>query len=342
MIAHPDDPAEGTEDPLAEIEAATERFEVPEGFDPLRDGQVDLTRFGLPPRPDRDAQRELFDFWEELFSAPVTFQRAEFELALPESLHGRGYGTGGSGTHHEASLNWSGAYILPSDGRMLTQVLGSWRVPTILAPTGKPTGALYGSSTWIGFDGQREYFDSTLPQIGTGQFLNLPGEPGSTTKSWIQWWPRPAVTLDMLVVPGDLMLCWLIVVSQERVLFIIKNQSRGPLYWFIWRAPIVSKPPRYPMPARARVSGGTAEWVMERPAFGTPPVLFDLPDYSPVQFSSCLAVSSAIPGWTGQLERLGSPRLIGMYAIDPLPHRAVTVSVARRSGVNSVGTSYLY
>jgi hypothetical protein len=81
------------------------------------------------------------------------------------------------GTRYETSPNWSGAYITPKRSRMFTEVHGSWQVPTPSPPVdGKgspPADGDYRSSAWIGLDGQRRYLNSSLPQIGTSQFVKV-------------------------------------------------------------------------------------------------------------------------------------------------------------------------
>src|SRR5262249_51093576 len=150
----------------------------------------------LPPRPNPDLEPELSQFWEELFSPPLSFEEGDFSFVgpLPDNFQSTGAPVGGS--RHESSLNWSGAYILPRNARMFTQVLGSWHVPRVDPPAGENPFAEYRSSTWIGLDGQRSYLNSTLPQLGTGQFFNATGyPPGLVMISWIQWWPLPPLTI---------------------------------------------------------------------------------------------------------------------------------------------------
>ena len=72
----------------------------------------------------------------------------------------------------ESSLNWSGAYVTPRNGRQFTEVHGRWEVPAVAVPSGTSGSPEFRSSIWIGLDGQRRYFDSSLPQIGTAQVLN--------------------------------------------------------------------------------------------------------------------------------------------------------------------------
>ena len=80
---------------------------------------------------------------------------------------------------------------------------------------------------------------------------------------------------------------------------------------------------------------------MERPAPCPLPDLFDLPDYSPVVFSHCYAVSARAPGGSIRVETLVGARLIRMYKVEENPHRTVTISVAERLGAHQITTSYL-
>ncbi|MDP8921551.1 MAG: G1 family endopeptidase [Chloroflexota bacterium] len=335
----PEDP--DPREQLASMNVRARRFQVPDEFDPLTASEKELEEYGFPPRPDQATQPELYAFWLELFSRPLTYVEADFSLALPDEYYSQSAGAPAARSRHEASLNWSGAYVTPRDGRMFTQVLGSWHVPTVVPPPGGSPAATYGSSTWIGLDGQRSYLHSTLPQIGTGQFLNLIGIPGSKTEAWIQWWPRCPVTLGMRVVPGDRMMAWLIVLNSTDVFFMLANYSRGLYSAFVLTAPMVTLPPHVSAPVQANVSGATAEWVMERPAPCPHPDLFDLPDYSPVVFNNCYAVSAPAPGGAIRVETLAGARLIRMYAVKENPHRTVTVSVAEQLGPHQVKTSYL-
>ena len=79
-----------------------------------------------------------------------------------------------SSTKFETSTNWSGAYVTSNRFKKFVQIWGFWRVPEHLdlPPLGKTVtrpGLPYTCSNWIGLDGQRRYFNSSLPQMGTSQ-----------------------------------------------------------------------------------------------------------------------------------------------------------------------------
>jgi hypothetical protein len=322
------------DDLLREINRTTRHFPVPpEEFDPLTAHPDDLKLYGFPPEPNQSADPDLYDFWNEMVSPPLSYPKGDFDYAPALAQNIQSAGAAVSRRRHQSSRNWSGGYITPRDGRMFTDVLGSWIVPAVAAPAGSPPGAEFGSSTWIGFDGQRRYQDSTLPQIGTAQFLNLGGVPGSTTISWVQWWPGPPLTLPTLPVnPGDRMLAWLTVVSATDVILRIRRLGvvPGPFFPFLRSAP-----------APAEVSGATAEWVMERPARWPTDVLYELPDYTPVSFQGARALSARAPGLPYRVETLTGSRLIRMYRTAQNPHRAVTISSAQRLVPFNVNTSFV-
>lgn len=330
------------QDPAAQVDwlnANGRRFQAAaEGFRLLEASPEQLFEIGYPPRPDESEYPEIFAIWKDVFSRQLTYEAAHF--SLPEATHGRTRGSAISFTRHEGSRNWSGAYITPRAGLMMTDVIAFWTVPTVSAPPSGPAGGTYGSSTWIGLDGQRGYFHSTLPQVGTAQFLNLPSTPGSKTQAWVQWWPFCPVYLGMLVVPGDLMFAWLRVHSLTEVHFILVNVSRLTVTPFTLCAPDITMPPNVPSPVQARVSGATAEWIMERPAICPNPNPLPLPRYLPVEFFGCYALAAHAPGPPEAAYRLVSPRLIRMYEPRRNPNRTVTVSVAERPDPLPPGLTY--
>jgi hypothetical protein len=320
-------------DPQAQLNvmnAIDQPFTPPrEGFNPLTDSESDIEAVGFPPRPDEQSQHELREVWERYFTRPLQLEPARFlrpAYARPPASNSGSQGAPFGRTHHESSLNWSGAYITPHGGEMFTQVVASWKVPTVSAPD----GSAYGSSTWIGVDGQRDYFHSSLPQVGTAQYLNLHGIPGPTYEAWVQWWPYCPATLPLSIHAEDEVLAWLYVKSLTEVRFVLVNANTG---WYTpWRlcAPSGRKPPQVPENRRFNVSGATAEWIMERPAPCPDPDLMQLPRFTPVTFENCFAVSRDTPGLFGTINRLVSPRLIGMYKLDDNPRSAITITRATR------------
>jgi hypothetical protein len=146
----------------------------PEGFNPLTARPEELVCYGIPPKPNPDQQPALTRFWTEMYSPPLAFVAPpSLEVDLPRIRIAR-----------EVSRNWSGAYITPRNGQQFTEVHTAWEIPRVTAPAYMSGSAEYHSSIWIGLDGQRHYFDSFLPQLGTGQFVNA---PAPAPLCWLCW-----------------------------------------------------------------------------------------------------------------------------------------------------------
>jgi hypothetical protein len=335
---------------LQEIRESTRVHEVPERFDPRKAGPVRLREFGLPPKPDRLTEPERYAFWWQMFSPPLKFIKTTFSFSLalsaapPQLNPSRSLAS--AGTRHQTSANWSGGYITPTHGRMFTEMHGSWQVPTPSPPKGATADEVYRSSTWIGLDGQRRYLDSSLPQIGTAQFVDLVnGQPTAPiTTTWWQWWARgeryPPITLSLAVKPGDLVMCSLIVVDRTTVRFLIKNQTSGDLAGPFDAPARMAGMKHPPSPIQMKVSGATAEWVTERPTSWLTDKLYELPDYGTVVFSDCHAISASAPGAVGKIEKLSGARLINMFEVREQPHRIAMISVAEREADEELATFY--
>jgi len=304
----------------------------PEGFNPLTARPEDLARYGIPPKPDPDQQPALTRFWTEMYSLPLVFVAPpSLESILPRM-------------RREASLNWSGAYITPHNGQQFTEVHATWETPVVAAPAGMPGSAEYRSSIWIGLDGQRRYFESSLPQLGTAQFVNAP-VTAPPFHTWCQWWLRdnpqtyvPAI-LSVGVALGQRVMASLRVLNETQVHGIIENRTTGAILPFTMDAPTDTA-----SGMQLKVSGATAEWIVERPAdeAGEP---YELPDYRTVYFTNCCALSAempigGVPG-PGREQTLDGARLIRMYKSERNPSRTVTLSKAAAPDVDQFETLYV-
>lgn len=300
----------------------------PEGFDPLSASDADLEKFGFPSRPQPALQPAEFAFWQQMFAPPLEFEPFKFDILPLFSAEGRNWNP--SLPRRQTSFNWSGAYITPRDGMVFRTMWGKWQVPTPTLPPGGVIADKYRSSTWIGFDGQRRYYRSTLPQFGTSQVIDeMTG--AAKYEAWWQWWVRNAagqaypITLTSPGIhAGDLIMCFMKVKkNRRRVYFVIKNVTTGVSVKFFQNAPSI---PAFP---QITVSGATAEWVMERPADAPDPTPLPLPDYGTVDFRHCGA--STIDRQTGaKKERsLSAARLIDMYIVKHNPERTAKISIAK-------------
>jgi hypothetical protein len=328
-----------------EIQKRIHIYETPpEDFDPLTAEPDVLAKYGIPQKPNAEDLPELARFWAEMFSPPLVFtERKFFFLADPVLVSPQLLVTGGG--QRESSLNWSGAYITPRNGRQFTQVHGRWEVPAVAVPSGTSGNPEFRSSIWIGLDGQRRYLDSSLPQIGTAQFLNAPSDPPFSV--WWQWWLRDnpgtffPVTIGLRIVPGQRMMASLLVLDETHVHFLIENRTTGEIFPpFTMAAPTDTA-----SQIQVKVSGASAEWIVERPTNAATGDLYELPDYDEIHFTNCFAISAnmppAQPPGPGLEQTLDGAKLINMYKVERNPSRRVTISKTERPDVDRFKTIFI-
>jgi hypothetical protein len=310
------------------VAESTRSSPPPADFDPMTAPQPQLLALGFPSRPDPGFQPAEYAIWQDMFAAPLEFSDFAFDILPSFMVQSRGFF--GQLPRQQTSGNWSGAYITPRDGTVFRSIWGRWHVPTPVLPPGGMAADKYRSSTWIGFDGQRLYFRSTLPQIGTAQVIDeVTGAPAYS--AWWQWWVRndigqaiPITLTHFDIQAGNRIKCYMKVSkNRKKVFFLIKNRSTGKLKHFVQHAPLA-----YPN-HRFTVTGATAEWVMERPADAPNPTPLPLANYGTVDFRHCGA--SAINRDTGaRVERsLSAARLIDMYIVKQNPERTAKISIAK-------------
>jgi hypothetical protein len=130
----------------------------------------------------------------------------------------------------------------------------------------------------------------------------------------------------------------MVVLNDTQVLLTMLNVSTATLI-----LPFVVDSPIDPtIGAPLRVSGATAEWIMERPTDFKTGRLWGLPAYDTVRFLDCLAVSDKTPlSLTGRGENVGGARLIDMFDVVQNPSRAIKISRANRIGEREITTSYV-
>lgn len=314
------------------VKDSTRSVLPPTGFHPLEASQEELKMFGFPKRPDPARQPAEYAFWQEMFAPALEFEAFDFEILPLFTTHSRGFF--GQLPRRQTSLNWSGAYITPRDGTVFSSIWGKFQVPTPNQPPGGGAGQKYRSSTWIGFDGQRRYYRSTLPQIGTAQNIDPSTSTGVPTKSffaWWQWWVRdvsnqayPITLTSPTIHAGDLVMCFMQVADDRAgVSFVITNLTTSRAVQFFQAAPPTGAGQPFKVP------GATAEWVMERPADAPDPTPLQLPDYGTVDFRDCGAM--AINTDTGAMveRNLSAAKLIDMDVVKQNPERTVNISIAK-------------
>ena len=370
-----------------DVVGRTRLFDLPgEGFDPLEAQSQELLNFGLPIQADATVQPALHDFWARMYGsrkddqpvkfkpihletgegAPAAIDSATFkflnplELRIlpgpplprpsfpPRSAMRNRQTIVSARSRRQTSRNWSGGYIKPRDGTVFTELHAEWKIPTSSPGLSRSSSIPpFNCSTWIGFDGQRRYYHSSLPQIGTEQ--PEPADSGllgatDNYKAWWQWWfrpeddetiPDPPIELvNFPVVPGDEIMCSMIIEpDRQSVKFIIKNHTNNTIL-----QPFVVCAPMRDIPLQ--VSGATAEWIMERPSIWPEDRQFGFPDFDTMTFKSCLAVAASPHGGAGVDRDIGGAQLINMKAVRQGPQR--TVKISGTSAINQQDLKIAY
>jgi hypothetical protein len=339
---------------LAWVQGTTEFVHPPpDDFVPLN-RRDELAKYGLPPEPNPIAQPMSHAFWKRLLTPSengglrFTPQSAECSPLMDDCALSRARRIGGS-TRHERSHNWSGAYVTPKNGRSFTSVHGAWTLSQPKKPIEIRQAQQYRSSTWVGLDGQREYLNASLPQIGTSQVVD-DATGGVRIEVWWQWWCRglqmPIMQIKLQVEPGDEVMAQVEAILPQdgrrptSARFIVKNHSKGEI-----SAPILAQAPRVPLTVdremvQLEISGATAEWIVEAPTrthrndSHDSDMRYELPNYGMACFDYCLAVS---PGWE---QDLTGAKLIDMVAVRADQHRTEIVSFAEIASSQSFRTTY--
>ncbi len=311
------------------VQDSTRSVVPPPGFSPLTASQADLKLFGFPMRPVPSRQPAEYAVWQDLFAASPRFE--VFDANVIPSFRTGSRRVFAQLPRRQTSSNWSGAYITPRDGMVCSSIWGKFQVPT----PNKPSGALgdtYRSSTWIGFDGQRRYYTSTLPQFGTAQHIDpSTSGPARSYSAWWQWWVRddedqayPIVLPSPVIRAGDLIMCYMQVCDDRSgVSFVIRNFSTNHAVQFFQSAPLTSRGRPFKVP------GATAEWVMERPADPPDPTPMQLPDYGTVNFHGCGAGMINVKTGARVERSLAGAKLIDMRAVEQSPERTRKISIAK-------------
>jgi hypothetical protein len=320
---------------------------VPDDYDLLGAPSDQLDRYGIPQKPDADAEPSLFEFWKRLVSRPFSAKQPTFSSTYPPSrtelrsftLHSsrrgsmREAGVVPSRGTLESSLNWSGALISPPSTKRIVLASAGWIAPNVRTPKAKARFRHSDDSkslVWVGIDGHNGRLPTiSLPQIGTAHWPG--GQPQHF--AWWDWWrkssPEDAITEPIKAITkidhfpinaGDEVLAGLVVMPSEDIQFFIKNQSTGEFRSFLAK----------PLP-NIEPTGSSVEWVVERPTHPTSGKFHLLADYGSVDFKYCMALAADRPLAPGRLMTLAdNGRMIKMREAFEKPYRTFYVSRAKR------------
>jgi hypothetical protein len=234
----------------------------------------------------------------------------------------------------KTSNNWSG-YVAatnlsqPQPNSVIdsvTEVSGSWIVPTV---TGPSTGSTY-SAVWVGIDG---WGNSTVEQDGTSENV-IDGKP-----VYYAWWEmyssgmqQPSQRIfSMTVEPGDTI--------TASVQYITSGAYAGQFYLSIVdnsrpndSFSIYASSSQYQSPLAQRSS---AEWIVEAPTVSGS--IAQVADFSPVTFTNASAVINGVTGPINDSNWLFEPINMG-YTING---GSTQVLQATTSPLGDSGTSFV-
>jgi Peptidase A4 family len=171
------------------------------------------------------------------------------------------------------STNWAG-YAVPTSIGGVTDVIGTWVVPTIQPSNGKNY-----SSAWVGIDGDNS---NSVEQIGTEQdYIN-----GLRSYfAWYEMYPQYPVNLDKNRYP---------VYSGDTITAEVKyNAPNTPLNSFTLTLVDVTGNWSYTAPPQSYnpASRSSAEWIIEAPWMGT---VLPLANFGTINFRNAKATINGI------------------------------------------------
>jgi len=245
----------------------------PKGFDARKASASALKSYGLPQRPDEKTFPALAAHWDKIFSRDdITYIKPEFkpmEELLPglNRQHGPIDANSNNGT-------WSGSVVETPTTDTFKSISGLFNVADV-APMATTAGT-YWMVSWIGIDG---YGGNDVCQIGTVQYATL-GSNGSVTKgcyAWTEWFPSSWVAIPNFQINfGDTISALLCIQSPTAAGFNMMNETTGVHTGFTFNAPKGTK-----------LTGNTAEWIVERPGIGG--VTSQLAAFGDIFFDGCTA-----------------------------------------------------
>ncbi len=352
-----DEPRAGKPSCLANLARRFKAFDEPQRLLERANLSPDLLRqLGFESDGADQPRTELQRSLEQVFAGAFKVEPFDFDPVLARSIAYKiqprmQLRMASVPSRTETSRNWSGAYITANQNKRFLQVWGLWTVPANLQlppPEFRgPPGIEYRVANWIGLDGQRRYFNSSLPQIGTTSILQADGSTRS--EAWVQWFEQGSedpnlIPLTLTVQPGDPVLCFVTVVGPQQVVCVIIN-LRPPLP--VLQA-ICAEAPPITLPdgtvAAPDIAGATAEWVVERPQVIGTTTPNNFPDYGRTDFSCCLAVEGGQAGlsslFDGVVQNLSGARPIRMYDVLPNPSRTRYTSMPEKVNVTTLDLHY--
>lgn len=172
-------------------------------------------------------------------------------------------------TAAQASSNWAGAVIVTTG---VTEVVGTFTVPTPSIPPGGSSGIEYCGAAWAGIDG--DTCQSGLIQTGVFWCV-LNGQLGY--EAWYEWIPQASNPLNVAVNPGDSITVTITKSSTTSGVTTLINNSNGQRGSFTF----TNEP-------QGTLCGQNAEWIVED--FESGGALVPFANFGKVTFTGASAV----------------------------------------------------
>jgi Peptidase A4 family len=251
--------------------------------DPMALSNKDLIARGYPPRPDPVAAPSRYALWLKIVSRPFTivnprsvphpgvyhapttveFPRLNspaFALPPPAMQH----------SFNNAPKNtWSGAYITQPAGQYYL-IEAVWHVPSVdYSLPDSPYAAA--AAEWVGLDNAI----NDLVQAGSrSDSVNLGFWAFPIYYMWLESLPAPESSIPSLPIsPGDEVFVWVFIAdSSGETLFSDGNlTSADDKVWFYIADFTNNTSYSNALPRPSTFTGSTAEFIMERPCYGSGP-----------------------------------------------------------------------
>lgn len=236
---------------------------TPKAFDAETASELELARYGLPPRPNPEKSAQAYEVWKDLVRA--SHERVIPELTESNIYHGsiKNFSPGSkklaTGSMPGSSSNWSGFVITdPNNAFSQAGVVAAYYTVPGVDPCLKLGPRLW-SSNWVGIDGftYNGVGSGDVFQVGTSSDADCTQGANNHQLyyAWVEWYPNTALIANQQVpiLPGDSMfICASTVYG--RYVVTVRNKTRGKSYSL----------PMSP-PAGTHLVGNSIEWIIERP-----------------------------------------------------------------------------
>ncbi len=236
---------------------------TPKAFDAETASELELARYGLPPRPNPEKSVQAYKVWKELVQA--SHERVIPELTESNIYHGPIKITSSetkrlpTGSIPLQTQIWSGFVITdPNNVFSLPGVVAAYYTVPGVDPCLKLGPRLW-SSNWVGVDGftYNGVGSGDVFQVGTSSDADCTQGANNHQLyyAWVEWYPNAALIANQQVpiLPGDSMfICTSTMYG--RYVVTVRNKTRGKSFSL----------PMSP-PAGTHLVGNSIEWIVERP-----------------------------------------------------------------------------